>query len=116
MKKILLVFLFFLPLPLIAEISVGNYEKLSLSQKESLKDYITGVGVGISWANTELKETQKLYCPPGNLALDTVNYTWILDEQIKYTKKLFSGSGKDYQQYHIEMFLVKGLIRTFPCK
>jgi len=116
MKKILLVFFMFafLPLPLMADISVGNYEKLSLSQKELLKDYITGVGNGISWANNELKDTQKLYCPPGKLAINYDNYTSILEEQITYTNKLFSG--KEYQQFHIEMFLLKGLIRTFPCK
>jgi len=116
MKKILLVFLMcaFLPLSLMAEISVGDYEKYSLSEKESLKLYITGIGNGIAWTNTELKETQKLYCEPAKLAINSDNYISILEEQITYTKKLMPG--KEYQKFHIEMLLVKGLIRTFPCK
>jgi hypothetical protein len=116
MKKILLVCLMFafLPLALMADITLGEYEKLSSSQKQSLKPYIEGVGIGISWANVELNETQKLYCPPEKLALNYVNYISILEEQITFTKKLFPG--KEYQIFHIEMLLNKGLIRTFPCK
>ena len=104
----------FLPLALMADITVGDYEKLSSSQKYSLKPYIEGVGIGILWANTELKETQKLFCPPGKLALFYDNYISIIEEQITFAKKI--SPGKEYQQYYIEMLLNKGLIKTFPCK
>jgi hypothetical protein len=103
----------FLPLHLNAEMSVGDYEKLSLQEKESLKLYMYGVGVGISWANVQLKGPQKLYCDPQQLVINADNYLSILEKQILYEKKLMP---LKYKEFPIEMYLIQGLVRVFPCK
>jgi len=114
MKIILIVFLMFaLSLPLKAEMFLKDYEKLPLSEQENIKIYIYGVGIGISWANVKLKGPQKLYCDPQHLVMNDDNFLSILEREILYQKKV---SPLAYKEFPIEMYLLQGLIRTFPCK
>jgi hypothetical protein len=118
MKKRLLIALVF-PLIVIfflvpfanAEVQVKDFD--SLKNTESFWTYILGVGVGISWANTWLNITGQppLYCQPENLALGVNNYMRILQEQIerKYQKGIQVDSV-------VELYLLQGLMETFPCK
>jgi hypothetical protein len=113
MKKPFLVGLVILILvsPVGADVTVKLY--MQGKNSELLKNYIAGVGTGLSWANIySFKEFQKgLYCPPKKLALNTDNYRDILHGEIEYLKK----HGTLDDDTFIEMLLIQGLIRTFPC-
>lgn len=94
-----------------AEIRVKEYEELRKDAR--FKEYIDGVGVGITWANTALDTTYgvKLFCIPGKLVLGVSNYIRILDDSIKDERKRGTLKPDD----PIEGLLLIGLQRTFPC-
>lgn len=71
--------------------------------------YISGLGIGYSWANAQLYALKRpmLYCQPGKLALETNNYVRFLEDGIIEQK---STNGI------IEAILLDQLIKVFPCK
>jgi hypothetical protein len=73
------------------------------------KAYVAGVGNGLFWANVYLKKS--LYCPPPNLAVYVDNYVDILDREIDISRKNKTLT----DDTHIELLLIEGLKRTFPC-
>ena len=93
---------------LYAEIPYSAYNKVK--DKQYFKDYIGAVGMGYSWSNifNENIHGTKLYCSPSNLALETSNYVSILRNEINNTSYK--------EDSPIEMILMYGLIKTFPCK
>ncbi len=97
--------------PTLAEIRAKDYERVKNS--EEFKAYIYGVGIGISWANTELRVRNQaaLYCPPSKLALGPNNYLDILARQMKDVEI----SKKISLDDPLEAILLEGLMRTFPC-
>lgn len=93
-----------------AEVQIKDYD--SVKNTQIFKAYISGVGMGIFWANAQLQSTGQplLYCPPEKLVLTTENYLRILQETInKYENIIKSDTC-------VEMLLLKGLTETFPCK
>ena len=76
-------------------ITVKEYELVKKADLDWTEDYINAVGVGIFWSNAMLweQEKQRLYCSPSKLSLNG-----------GYTK-----------ESPVEMILLFGLIRTFPC-
>jgi len=89
---------------------VRNYNIVKNS--ESFKFYITGVGVGLMWANTGLENIGRppLYCQPGKLALNVDNILQILDDYIDRKKDQLK------PDLPVEMLLLYALKETFPCK
>jgi len=72
--------------------------------------YITGVGSGYEWSNAFLgqKGKQPLFCVQNGLALNPKNYITIFEQELKeqnYAADEF-----------VEIVLMHGLQRTFPCK
>lgn len=116
-KKIVVLAALFLQLfiSLASAITVSEFEKGKMNDKDYIKTFITGVGYGFSWINTILISEGRppLYCVPGNLVLNGDNYIRIIDDELVEDEK----SNKSYSQSSpIELILFFGLERTFPCK
>ena len=93
-----------------AEFAIKDYD--NLKDVGWFRTYITGVGVGTTWANTELQSRGQppLYCLPGKLVLETQNYMRILQGSIEKHKDIIK------LDTPVEMLLLEGLMETFPCK
>ncbi len=92
-----------------AEFTLKEYR--AMKHTETFREYITGVGRGIYWANMHLQQTGKspIYCQPLKLSLSGENYLNILDRYAEQNKdKIKPGA-------FIELLLLEGLIDTFPC-
>jgi hypothetical protein len=92
-----------------AEFTLKEYK--SMKQTDMFREYITGVGRGIYWANLHLQQTGEspFYCQPLKLSLSGENYLNILDRYVEQNKdKVKPGT-------FIELLLLEGLIDTFPC-
>jgi hypothetical protein len=110
--SIILLIMFFSFTPAQSEITFSVYDKVK--NDKDFEYYITGVGVGYVYANVELQlnNRPKLYCQPNSLSLGPDNYRSILDEEIKFQSKM-----RDIPAIvSLETLLLRGLIRTFPCK
>lgn len=96
--------------PAYSEISVKAYEGAKDSQ--SFKLYLSGVERGYSWANTalDLRGQAKLYCVPTKLSLTFENYANILAKELADNPEIYALNTP------VELILLNGLIKTFPCK
>jgi len=108
-RIILLTLLVVLSRSAVAEIPLSAYPEVKNS--ENFKIYIVGVGIGLSWANTRLRGRQQpqLYCAPKQSALGADDYLNILQEEIERGPVTIP-------EAPVELYLMNGLIRTFPCK
>jgi hypothetical protein len=74
--------------------------------------FLSGAGQAFLWANVELKvrKQQPLFCPPGDLVLNSHNYAQILgsylDEDPDAAKASYIVAGS---------YVLKSLQKTFPC-
>lgn len=70
--------------------------------------YIAGVAAGYIWANSQIAQSKgrPLYCQPQPIRTD-LDYREIIDDEI----------GQPYvmKDYPIELLLLAGLARKFPC-
>ena len=92
-------------------VRLGKYPSLKQQDLFTLQMYVFGVGEGLSWANARVRTNKLplLYCQPEHLAITKENFMQILDDEIKRP-------GTSYKdQTPIELILLEGLIRTFPC-
>lgn len=117
MKKIILLLLVAIAIStnIKADIAVKDYKEFltSIGEEETLKmveNYIVGVGKGFFWANAYLGATKQnpLYCQNSNLILNGNNYVEIMHREytsIKYDDKTA-----------MELILLLGLQKTFPCR
>lgn len=98
-----------------AEVLVKKYKVMKVQDNRTITFYIDGAVSGMSWVNTRLTHSGKppLYCQPGKLALETDDYSRILDDEIKWKEKMLGF--KEIQDFPIEVLLLEGLIRRFPC-
>lgn len=96
-----------------ADVNLKTYE--SLKDTQEFKMYISAVGEGFSWANTELTGNGRspLYCQPPKLGLTFENYLRILKDYIEKNKELVKRLGDNFP---VEVLLLRGLQETFPCK
>ena len=97
-----------------AEISINRYKKVIKESGEegafkTIGDYIAGVGIGYSWANTYSENIKQnpLYCQNSKLALNNRNYFDIMHQEC------MRGTYND--DTPIELILLFGLQKTFPC-
>jgi hypothetical protein len=96
-----------------AELTVLKYDNMSKAEKDSYRMYINGLVTGAQWMMIVFgNESNKLYCQPDKLALNTDNNVDILKRRINKIKSLNYDLSKSY----IEMEIIEGLIDTFPCK
>ncbi len=119
MKKIGLVILALVTLLIFsaaegAEWKAKDYQELK--GDEALEIYVLGVGRGLLWANSAMKRQtgKSLFCHPEKMILQKENFLHILDDQIANDTREF-GTEK-VKDKSIELFLLRGLIATFPCK
>jgi hypothetical protein len=92
-----------------AEFTLKDYERFR--GKEMLLTYISGVGRGYTWTNTWLQTRKQplLFCPPEDLAIRGENFVDILDNQIAWMGE------RGLSSTSMELTLLKGLMRVFPC-
>jgi len=92
--------------------SVGDYVRQRDSDNvatfRQTKIYLTGVGAGYIWANDVLSQNKAhlLYCQPPPIKAD-IDFSKIVDDEI----------GQPYvtNDYPIELLLLAGLKRLYPC-
>jgi len=89
-----------------------DYE--AVKNTKDFRIYITGIGEGYGWANTELESRKQkpLYCQPNKFAFTPENYFQILDEKMKEKKRI------DWSKVDttVELVLLINLMENFPCK
>lgn len=94
--------------PLSADMTLQTFNETK--NKEITKAYVTGLGIGIGWANGVMEDQygKRLYCQPGNLVLGVENYKSMIEQAAKEAKATPDDP--------IEILLIRGLVETFPCK
>ena len=102
-----------------AEILVKGYKK-SLERKDKMIIFYVGsVGTGMSWANSKLEHEGRapIYCEPREFVLEDDNYIRILNDEIERWEKAAKDKSdfQKIQDFPIELILLEGLERTFPC-
>lgn len=108
----LFILLGFMNRPASSGITVKEFEQVK--DEEICKSYIHGVGVGYTIANVESKRSKQkpLYCPPPKLAVTQDNHLRILADTIKEERQ----KGEDIEDKPVELILLRGLQKTFPCE
>lgn len=93
-----------------AEIPLSQYDQFKTT--DTFKTYMTGVGIGLKWANAMLKNEGKspLYCAPDNVGFDQNDYLSLLENEVE--KKNLR---KDSPDAAVEMVLLFALKNAFPC-
>ena len=78
--------------------------------------YITGLGEGLSWANTVIHDEQgrRLFCPPNQVVLDGEAYKRILDATITRLQAT-AYFEKTHNQRALGYYILLGLQHAFPC-
>ena len=96
-----------------AGIPVSDWQS-KFEGREYSKTYLIGVARGIEQANVRLMIDQRelLYCPPMKLAINVETYFDILNDEIRTQSNWTVGLDPSTP---IELLLLKGLQRTFPC-
>ncbi len=99
-------------LPSRAELRLRQYKELV--NEPEFQTYIYGVGMGLSWANADLrdKKQQPLYCAPATTRVTRERYLKILAGQIERDEK----AGIADPEAPLEALLLFGLEEEFPCK
>ena len=98
-----------------AEFTLEQYRKFDQypTIEEKMHSYINGVGTGIFWANVGLgfQGKERLFCPPGNLAMSKRIILSIFDQELRNPYQ-----GKDYKSdIPIEVILLNAFMSSFPC-
>ncbi len=87
---------------------VRQRDSANVATFRQTKIYLTGVGAGYIWANEALTQSKlhPLYCQPPPIKADT-DFSKIVDDEI----------GQPYvtTDYPIELLLLAGLKRLYPC-
>ncbi len=94
---------------------VSYYQSLKEKDREALEFYMEGVSQGLLWSQalSSIRHEVKVYCQPEGLSLNVENYIDVVDKTIEF----YSEEGKPVESdTPIEMLLMFGLERTFPCE
>lgn len=98
--------------------TVSDYRSNLKNSPEFVYSYINGVGNGYSWMSIMYKANGTLpnptFCQPGNLALNEDNYIRIINDEIVERAK--QSTPDKINGFHVELMLLAGLERTFPCQ
>ena len=80
--------------------------------KSTILLYMDGIGQGIGWANVELNDGQKLYCPPKDKRFTAEDMFKLYRQQYFKQKEIF-----DSLPYQPPAFIIlQGLIKEYPCR
>lgn len=93
-------------------LTVGDYKDGLKRKSEYVDIYILGVGQGTFWANAvnQNKNSPPLYCQPGKLTLNLENYKKAIEDELDKYPEVYKDN------IPVEIVLIKGLERTFPCE
>ena len=95
-----------------------SYDLAPLEAKELMHDMMRHQEMGMSWSNTFLKEMlgkKPLYCKPKNLGITGEQAFQIFRDSVNSIKthnKFVKGESASYAG----LYLLVGLMKTFPCK
>ena len=93
-----------------------SYDLAPLEAKEIMHDMMRHQEMGMSWSNTFLKEMlgkKPLYCKPKNLGITGEQAFQIFREEVESAKAIKAINEPTYAS---GLYLLAGLIKTFPCK
>jgi len=112
MKKYL--FLFVFGLLQFSEANARITVKYYLDNQGSVltEALVTGLGAGISSANSYLqsKKQQPLFCPPASLSINYTNMVSIIDGELRKHRL------SEIENLPLGPFMMFGYVSTFPCK
>jgi hypothetical protein len=93
-----------------SQVIFKDYEKLKRTQEFKL--FIAGVAEGVSLSNMVLEKqgTKKIFCQPTNATMSADNILNILQKEIDENAKLFKSDTL------LGLILIRGLVKTYPCK
>jgi hypothetical protein len=96
--------------PAYSDVRFKDYEKLKNTQEFKL--FISGVaeGVGLSNMILDTQGNKKIYCQPSNVTMSADNLLGILQREIDENAKLFNSDTL------LGLILIRGLVKTYPCK
>ena len=92
------------------------YDLADLEGKQKINIMMMHQEMGLSWSNTYLKvfKGQKpLYCKPKNLRITGEQAFQIFREEVESAKAIKAINEPTYAS---GLYLLAGLIKTFPCK
>ncbi len=95
--------------------TVSVYQSLKEKDREALEFYMEGVGQGVTWTHSMFSTIRnaEVFCLPNKLGLNAQNYIHIVDRTIQF----YSQEGRPVESdTPIEMLLVFGMEKTFPCE
>ena len=80
---------------------------------DAIKFYLLGVGSAYGYANAKLHDEHQpiFFCVPGNLVLERENYVDIIDQEFARRNR-----GTMDDNVAVDVVLLFGLVKTFPCK
>ena len=113
----LVVFVLFLSWPGLSSADFNLKAYLELRDipqtQENVRNYFTGVGRGIFWANTLVaaKGAPPIFCMPKSLALDEGIIQSILDQEIRDNAEKHAYKNDT----PVELILLYAFINKFPC-
>ncbi len=119
---ILFLFLFCFVTPTYGEFTVKQYENHRKTNPSAMGLYVLGVGVGITSSSTYIKgKGYRFLCPPEDLIINEEMYIGLLEYVIRKLRQYDKERGTNLtddtptDDLKIEVLLLNGLIRRYPC-
>ena len=93
-----------------SDVRFKDYEKIKNTQEFKL--FIAGIaeGVGLSNMILEKQGNKKIFCQPSNVTMSAANILNILQREKDENAKLFKSDTL------LGLILIRGLVKTYPCK
>jgi hypothetical protein len=113
-SKIIAVFIALaIPFSVYADVQIDAFRSLLASDKPTALQLIEAVGAAYGWANAALSQDGKevLFCVAAKKKFDGTELIQVLD--VEYEK--FEAEYKNANASQIELVLLQGLRRTYPC-
>lgn len=94
--------------------TIQKWESLQVADPRTAEVYLFGVGEAYGWTNVMLESRgdQALFCTPRKLRLLSINYVQIANDEITQRRVAHQLPAN----YTVELALLNGLQRVFPCQ
>ena len=94
--------------------TIQDWESLQAADPRTAEVYLFGVGEAYGWTNVTLESRgdKALFCTPRKLQLLSINYIQIANDEITRRREAHQLPAN----YTVELALLNGLQRVFPCQ
>lgn len=102
----------FLIAPYVYAVDMSMSDYIEARNSPATKAYVTGLGEGLDFASHQAESLHgaPLFCAPPRLKLTTQNFIDIIEAE------RIVNPGKSSGPWPLVGVLLRGLVRTFPCK